>query len=226
MTQPINAQIARLINRANDAAARGNIQEAQDIAGEAVAKAQGVFHKPSRTAAHYTLATLLWSDETAPAENAREHAAKAVELATNHTEEYYMAVTLLARIDAGLGNFEHARALNENLLEIYRHKGRQRGIADVLRSFGDIALKENNLPTARQYFTESLTLYENSIDDPLNQAGLLLSLGSLAFREGDLEQAQQHWEGAVTLGEAHDIYQVVVYARRALETLAEAAADD
>ncbi len=226
MTQPINAQIARLIHRANDAAARGSIPEAQDIAREAVTKAQDVFHQPSRTAAHYTLATLLWSDETAPAEEAREHAAQAVELATNHTEEYYLAVTLLARIDAGLGYFEHAKALNENLLEIYQHKNRQRGIADVLRSFGDIALKENDLPAARQYFTESLALYESSINDPLNQAGLLLSLGSLAFREGNMTEAQQHWKQAVALGQEHAFYQVVVYARRALATLSEIAVDD
>lgn len=226
MTQPINAQIARLIRRANDTAARGNLQEAQEIAREAVEQAQGVFHKPSRTAAHYTLATLLWGDESTSAEEAREHAAKAVELATNHTDEYYLAITLLARIDAGLGNFEHAKALNENLLEIYRRKARQQGIADVLRSFGDIALKENDLPTARGYFEESLALYENSIDDPLNQGGLLLSLGSLAFREGNLAQARSHWEQAAALGETHDIYQVTVYARRALAALAEITTDD
>jgi tetratricopeptide (TPR) repeat protein len=226
MTQPINATIARLIRQANAAAADGNLSEAQDIARQAVEKSQIVIHQPSRAAAHYTLATMLWSDETASAEEARQHAAKALELAMTHTEEYYMAITLLARIDAGLGNLEHARALNENLLEIYQRKNRQEGIADVLRSFGDIALKENDLQAAREHFSQSLALYQNEIHDPLNQAGLLLSLGSLAFREGNLSEAQQHWESAYRLGQENGFHQVVDYAQRALDALSEISADE
>ncbi len=226
MTEPINATIARLIRQANAAAARGDYPAAQHLAREAVERSQLVFHQPSRAAAHYTLATMLWSDETARAEEAQVHAATAAKLARPHTDEYYMAITLLARIEAGLGHLERAQALNENLLDIYQRKNRPQGIADVLRSFGDLALKRNDLPAAREFFEQSQALYESVVDDPLNQAGLLISMGSLAFREGDMDQARQHWERACALGQKHHFNQIITYAQRALDALAQTTADE
>ena len=126
----------------------------------------------------------------------------------------------MGRIEAGLGNLDQAHVLTEQLLDAYRRKDRRRGIADALRSFGDLALRENDLPAARQHFEESLRMYRAEIQDPLNQAGLLLSFGSLAYREGLPEEARQHWEEATRLGLDHGLPQVVALARRSLSILA------
>ncbi len=219
MPEPISAQVAALIRKANAASATGNLAQAQRQARAAVARAKLSLHMPSQVAAHYTLATMLWSDDTASVEEAREHAAKALELALGHTEEYYMAVTLLARIEAGLGNLEQAKRLNEQLLEVYKRKNRKAGIADVLRSFGDLALKSNELVAARQCFRESLAFYDADVEDPLNEAGLHLSMGSLEFREGDMNEARRHWERAHSIGTVHGFFQVVAMAQRGLSAV-------
>lgn len=221
MTQPINAQIAKLIRNANDAAAAGDYRQAQTIAQTAVTQSKVIFHGPTQATAHYTYATMLWSDETASAETAREHAAKAVEMAVPHTEEYYMAMTLLARINAGIGNFEKAQELNQKLLQTYEHKGRKKGIADVYRNFGDIALKQNDLLAAQSYFAQSVSLYEKEVDDPLNHAGALISIGLLAYRQNQPETARTYWEQAQQLGEKHGFVQVVEYAQRGLDVISE-----
>jgi tetratricopeptide (TPR) repeat protein len=220
MTEPIVQSVASLILRINSAASQGDYAEAQAIARQAVEQAERSLHQPSRAAAHYTLATMLWSDETASASEARDHARQALDLALSYTDDYFLALTLLARVEAGLGNLSQARALTEQLLEAYRRKDRQRGIADALRSFGDLALRENDLPAARQYFEEGLVMYRTEIRDPLNQAGLLLSFGSLAYREGNTEEARQRWDEASQLGIDHDLPQVVALARRSLSILA------
>jgi tetratricopeptide (TPR) repeat protein len=216
MTEPIVQTVARLILRANGAASQGDYAEAQSVAREAVDQAEKTLHQPSRAAAHYTLATMLWSDETASASEAREHARSALDLSLNYTDDYFLALTLLARVEAGLGNLSQARTLTQQLLDAYRRKNRQRGIADALRSFGDLALRENDLPAARQHFEEGLQMYRDGIQDPLNLAGLLLSFGSLAYREGNPDEARQYWQEASALGMEHGLLQVVALARRSL----------
>ncbi|MFC1959390.1 tetratricopeptide repeat protein [Chloroflexota bacterium] len=219
MPEPINAKVASLIRQANSSAAKGNYAEAQALATQAVESATNTFHKPSQTAAYYTCAMLLWSDEHAPIAKTTEYAQLALDTATPHTEEYYMALTLLARVEAGTGNFERAESLTSELLNSYRRKNRRAGIADALRSFGDLALKQDNLTAAHEYFEESLALYENEIDDPINQSGLLLSLGSLAYQEGNLLEAQRYWETAEKLGQQNKHQQIIDYAQQALAIL-------
>lgn len=226
MIKPINATVARLIRQANSAAEQGNLNEAQHVAREAVTQAIDTQHIPTQVVAHYTLAVMLWSDVQASPEEARQHAAEALRMADTHTDEYYLAMTLLARIDAGLGNLEQAQALNENLLDIYRRKERHSGIADMLRSLGDIALKRGDLTDAREHFEHGLALYEEKVDDPLNQAGLLLSLGSLAFREQQFDEARQHWEQAKALGEVCRHYQIITSAQQSLTLLEEFTPDE
>lgn len=224
MPEPINAKVARLIRRANAASANGDHQVAQQIAREAVKKADMNIHKPTQTAAHYTLAAALWADQSASAQEAREHVVKALdlELTKQYTEEYYLSLTLLARIDAGLGNLEKAQAINEKLLVAFQRKNRRRGIAEILRNMGDLALKQNDLAAAREHFEQSLTLYEDGdVNDPLSHAGLLLSMGTLAYHEGDLTQAEAHWQQAQALGAQHNMPQVQESVRQGLEILAE-----
>lgn len=226
MPEPINAKVASLIRQANARAATGDLPAAQDSAALAVDAAKATFHKPSQSAAYYTYAMLLWSDENASATKAVEAAQLALDTATPHTEEHYMALTLLGRIEAGVGNFERAKTLTAELLAIYRRKNRTAGIADALRSFGDLALKQSDLATARTYFAESLELYENDINDPINQAGLLLSLGSLAYQEGTPLEAQRFWETAENLGQQNQHQQVILYAQQALAILTDTATNE
>jgi tetratricopeptide (TPR) repeat protein len=221
MLEPINASVARLIQQANAASARGDYAEAQRAAREAVDRASQGIHQPSQVAAHYTLAVTLCADETASMAEAREHATTALELAKAHTDEYYLAITTLARIDASLGNLEHARELNESLLETYRNKNRRHGIAEILRNLGDLALKQDDLPAAKACFQQSLALYESGINDALNQAGLLLSMGTLAYREGDPGQAHQYWQTAYDLGQDLNLHQIMEAAERGLMLLSE-----
>lgn len=226
MSEPINAKVANLIRQANAAAAAGDLPGAQLAAQEAVEKANLSQHSASRIAAHYTLATMLWSDEAASIEQAHFHAHTACELAIRHSDEYYLTLTLLTRIEAGLGHFERARQLNTELLESFQRKNRVQGIADALRTFGDIALKCNDLVTARQYFEQSLALYRDEIHDPLNLAGLLLSLGSLAFREGAPVQAAEYWQEASRLGESQGMSQITLLAQRSLSLLTKSDTDE
>jgi tetratricopeptide (TPR) repeat protein len=221
MPEPISAGVARLIHEANEAAESGDLARAQATAGRAIELAESTFHQPSRAAANYTLAAMLWSDPSASVSEAHTHARQALDLALRFTDEYYLALTLLSRIEAGLGNHPQARRYLEQLQDSYRRKNRQKGLADVLRSFGDLAMKENDLSAARTYFTDGLALYTSTVRDPLNHAGLLLSFGSLAYREGAYEEAGQHWENAARLGEEHRLPQVLSQARQALALLAE-----
>lgn len=221
MTEPISAGVARLIREANEAAAGGSLARAQESARRAVRLADSSFHQPSRAAANYTLAAVMWSDPSASANEAHKHARQALDLALRFTDEYYLALTLLSRIEAGLGNYAQARRYLEQLKDSYRQKNRQKGLADVLRSFGDLAMKENDLDGARKFFQEGLALYTNTVRDPLNHAGLLLSFGTLAYREGRYEEAKQRWEDATRLGEENHLPQVLAQARQALELLAE-----
>lgn len=219
MTEPINPTVAKLIQQANEAAMYGKLLDAHQIAQKAVLRANDTLHKATQAAANYTYAALLWQDESTSANEALYHAKRAAELATTHTNEYYLSLTLRARIEAELGNFDIATQLLEELLTIYRRKKRQSGVADALRSLGDISLKKRDFPQAHQRFNESLEIYRTDIHDPLNLAGLLLSFGSLCFQMGQMEMAQQHWQEAHQIGLAESLPQIKQLASRSLRLL-------
>jgi tetratricopeptide (TPR) repeat protein len=211
-----------LIRASNAAAHSGNLQQAQETAREAAAKAQSTLHKPSLAAACYTLASHLWSDEGASAVEARNCAETARDSALPNSEEYLLSTTLLARIETAIGNLDAAKNLLSELLARYEQKERAAGIADIYRSMGDLALKQRDSASAKQYFQASLTLYDNKVNDPLNQAGLLLSMGILAYQERDFAQARNVWERARDIGHANSLPQIKNLALQNLEVLAEA----
>jgi tetratricopeptide (TPR) repeat protein len=217
--QPIPAQVARLVKQANAAAADGDLEAAQNAAQAAVDKAAESLHAAGQATAHYTLAQMLWSDEHASIELARTHAERALTLAHKHSDEYYLAMTLLARIEAGLGNLERAWTMTDTLLAAYQKKNRPSGIADALRSLGDLALKQGDLAGAGEYYSQSLDLYRSQVRDPLNLGGLLLSLGSLKFREGDLDSAMLYWAEAEDVGRLEGNFQIVSLAQYNLSLL-------
>lgn len=222
MPEPISRNIAQLIRQANEAASAGDVTEGQDIAQNAVLQATATHHKPTEAAAHYTFAVLLWQDEDASIKTAHHHASQAVKLATRHTDEYYLAATLLARIEAELGNFEAATRLLDELLATYRRKNRHAGIADNLRAQGDLAMKQNNYTLAHQHFAESLEIYRTMVNDPLNLGGLLLSLGSLCYREQNMSQARSYWREASELGGKEGLPQVARLASQNLSLIPQA----
>jgi tetratricopeptide (TPR) repeat protein len=217
--QPIPVQVARLIKRANAAAADGDLEEAQSAAQAAVEKAAESLHAAGQAAAHYALAQILWSDERASIELARTHAERAFTLAHEHSDEYYLAMTLLARIEAGLGNLERAWTLTDALLAAFQKKNRPSGVADALRSLGDLALRQGDLAGAGEYYSQSLDLYRSEVHDSLNLGGLLLSLGSLRFREMDFDSAMTYWAEAEDIGRLEGNFQILNLARHNLSLL-------
>lgn len=68
----------------------------------------------------------------------------------------------------------------------------------ILQDLGKLALRNNDLSTARSNFAESLTLFD-TYQVPKGQAEGHRWLGQLAIIEGDVDTACDHWLSSVTL---------------------------
>lgn len=226
MPEPINSTVARMIREANDLLARGELVDATEVAQKALVRAVLSMHRPTRAVAHYTLANILWSDETASAFDALSHARSAEEYATPHSDEYYLAQTLQAKIHAATGEHATAYELNTKLLQQFRTRNNLRGQAEVLRNLGDLALQQGNLHDSRRYFEESLALQRGQLRDRLGLVGLLLSLGIVAFQERVLDEARRHWEEALTIARENNLPHIAEMAKSNLLVLQELTADE
>ena len=84
----------------------------------------------------------------------------------------------------------HAAAVEaaEELLELARVEGDQKGVAHALNTLGNVEADGGDPRRARRYYEESLSVTD-SIGDAWNSAGTRANLAYLALSEGDLDRA-------------------------------------
>jgi len=176
-------------------------------------------HTPSLAASYYGMASVIWGSG-GTAEDAHRYASLAAEHTKANTTTDLLVRTLIARIKAARGNYEAATILNEDLLRYYQENQRNEGIADILRSLGDLHRAQGNYALALEKYAESRAYYEK-INDPLNLSGLLLSLGALKFQTNQLADARQAWQEARAIAEHNGYQDVLEKADEAMALLQE-----
>jgi tetratricopeptide (TPR) repeat protein len=167
--------------------ARAAVEQALDVARKQD-------HTPSLAAAYYGMASVIWNSG-GTSEDAHHYASLAAQHCKANTSTDLMVRTLIARLKAARGNYEAAVLLNEDLMRYYRREERLDGLADVMRSLGDISRAQGKYEVAKLQYFESLELYKK-LEDPLNHSALLLSLGSLMFQMDHHDEAREFWEEA------------------------------
>lgn len=96
-------------------------------------------------------------------------------------------------------NFEQARRLSEESLELYRQQGDFRGAAVALRILGLIEDSRNGDYTAGDaFFEESLRLFQES-GDAAGTAMMLLTLGGRALFQGEFGRAHELCEESLAM---------------------------
>ena len=95
----------------------------------------------------------------------------------------------------------YRRDLHEWLDEALRvavARGDKRGEANTLKALGDLDVREDQYPSARQHYEQALELCR-AIPDRLGEANTLRALGDLDVREDQYPSARQHYEQALEL---------------------------
>ncbi|MDQ5853342.1 MAG: tetratricopeptide repeat protein, partial [Chloroflexota bacterium] len=90
------------------------------------------------------------------------------------------------------------RAVLTESLQLFRELGDTWGIADALRSLGQVAQQEHDHMRATPLLTESLTLFRE-LGDKQGCATSLTLLGHMAVEQGDLRRARALYEEALAL---------------------------
>jgi tetratricopeptide (TPR) repeat protein len=180
---------------------------AREAVQQAIEVARRQDHTPSLAASYYGMASVIWNSG-GTAEDAHHYASLAAQHSKANTSTDLMVRTLIARLKAARGNYEAAIILNEDLMRYYRQEERLDGLADVLRSLGDISRARGQFENAKLQYFESLELYKK-LEDPLNHSALLLSLGSLMFQMEHHDEARQFWDEARSIAEGQGFQHVL-----------------
>lgn len=212
--------VRNLLNEAQHQLYTREYDAARTSAERALSVAETQQHKPSIAAAYYGLASVIWAVK-GDDHQAIMYANMAVQNTRQDTTTDLLARTLVARIKSARGNHEAAILLNEDLLRYYWEQQQLNGVADILRSLGEVYMNMEHYAQAKERLIESLKLYLHDVDEPLNQAGVLLSLGSLAYQTQDPAEARYYWGEARNLAEAKGFRHVIEAVDQALEMLNE-----
>jgi tetratricopeptide (TPR) repeat protein len=217
---PINAKVARLIRRAHGILKQGYQQKAHNVARDAFEVALLSSHRYSIASAAYTLATILWADSDADLNEVLNLLGKAQINAQSHSDTALGAKTLMARVEAALGNYEAAETLNEELLTYYVGKNSRSGEAEVLRNLGELRRQQGDFVNAPYYLNQSLNIYRE-LGDSFHQGAALLSLGAIHLQIGAFDEAENCWREALALGEKVGEGQITRRAQNGLNLVAE-----
>ena len=106
----------------------------------------------------------------------------------------------LGRIDGALGNYERARQLLQEGVDILRPLGDHIGVMLYLHTLGGILRILGEVDEARHLFQEGLDLAEDH-SYPMGKVLALGDLGDLAYAEGEYENAREHFESSLALSE-------------------------
>ncbi|NCF68136.1 MAG: tetratricopeptide repeat protein [Chloroflexi bacterium] len=108
--------------------------------------------------------------------------------------------TNLGRAAGALGEYEQARRLLQEGLEILRPLGDHIGVMLYLHTLGGVVRILGDREEARQLFQEGLDLAE-AHRYPMGEALALSDLGDLAYEEGEYEAAKQRFESSLAFSE-------------------------
>ena len=106
----------------------------------------------------------------------------------------------LGRIAGALGDYEKARQLLQEALEILRPLGDQVSVMLYLHTLGGILRILGDAGEARQLFQESLDLAE-AHNYPMGKVLALGDLGNLAYAEGEYKSAKDYFDSSQILSE-------------------------
>jgi non-specific serine/threonine protein kinase len=106
----------------------------------------------------------------------------------------HLSMTSLGQRD----EYEHALALAEEGLALFREADDKSGIAQALTNLGELARLLGDLPRAKEAYEESLDV-AREFGDRLREAIILINLGLTAQLEGDAERAQALFKQVLTL---------------------------
>jgi non-specific serine/threonine protein kinase len=96
------------------------------------------------------------------------------------------------------GDYESARALYQESLELYRALADQKGVATVLNDLGIIATAQNDYAWARRLYEESLLIWR-TLGHKQGIATSLIRLGIVAFWQGDHETTRALCEASLVI---------------------------
>jgi tetratricopeptide (TPR) repeat protein len=106
----------------------------------------------------------------------------------------------LGRIAGALGNYEEARSLLQEGVDILRPVGDHVGIMLYLHTLGGILRILGDTGQAKLLFQEGLDLAETH-NYPMGKGLALGDLGALAYAEGEYETAKEYFESSLTLAQ-------------------------
>jgi tetratricopeptide (TPR) repeat protein len=104
-------------------------------------------------------------------------------------------------------------------MAIFREQKALRGEGWALRVIGDIARKRHNHIDARDYYHQSLALF-NKVGNRVDQAHVLNSLGANTLAEGQIQEAKEHFEHAQAIAHEQEALQLEGRALRGLGDVA------
>jgi predicted ATPase len=110
------------------------------------------------------------------------------------------SIANLGRIAGALGDYEQARTLLQDGVDILRPLEDQVGIMLYLHTLGGVVRILGDREYARRLFQESLDLAEEH-SYPMGEALALSDLGDLAYAEGEYATAKDHFEASLALSE-------------------------
>jgi uncharacterized protein HemY len=117
-----------------------------------------------------------------------------------------------------LAEFEAARQRYEEARPIYHAIGDRLGEANCIDSLGQLAMRQQDWPTARSILQAGLQLYQ-AINSTYNIAWSYYFLGQVAAGQADPAAAGQHYQAALERFEAIGLSPQVDMVRRALAEL-------
>lgn len=104
----------------------------------------------------------------------------------------------LGHLVCDLGQYERARTLYEEAVELSREEGDALLIAHTVRHLGDLYREAGRAADADQCYQEALSRYRNASDPPvLDVANAHRSAATLRETEGDIQVARQLWSEAL-----------------------------
>jgi len=132
----------------------------------------------------------LWQGDIGEAERLASRILEISETAEDHERAYSQAIHVLAIIAARRGDFGHARALNEELLEICRRGGDPWLLSIALNNLGNVFMSQRDHAHAIELFEESLAVGE-ARGDLDRRARANHNLGEATHATGDLDRARE-----------------------------------
>ena len=129
------------------------------------------------------------------------------------------SLTSVGALELIFGNYQRAKALEEEGLVVLRRLGDRKGIATTLNSLGGVAYYLADYEAALEHYEECAATFRE-LGDEANLANVLNNLGMIVRIRGDRERAQALYEEALALGRRLGFRQAVARSLMSIGVLA------